>query len=235
MIENAVYDDPHSARVNFLYELGKVRVAFFEVFMRGYPLYISGRIAVVMLPELHAVVQIILDYRDMRVDMVVVLCVVFMVGGRNEQRVEINCLDAQILQVVELCLNALQIAAVEAADVELVGQFIPFHNPLGVSARVIIFVVLYVIRGVAVAEAVGEYLVKYRTLRPFGNLEAGDERKIELGLHVFHTAQTVIRDALVVVENFEMIVYGFIGASERHRVEVESGSPLLRESGHNAL
>ena len=81
MVEYAVYDDPHSARVNFLYELGKVRVAFFEVFMRGYPLYISGRIAVVMLPELHAVVQIVLDYRDMRVDMVVVLSVVFMVGG----------------------------------------------------------------------------------------------------------------------------------------------------------
>ena len=194
VIEHPVYNYAHSACVNFLYEVGKIFVALFEVDFRSYALYIFGRVAVVVFPVLHTVVHIFLDNREVRVDMVVILSIVFMVGGRNEQRIEINSLYAQILQIVEFFSDPLQIAAVETADVEFVGIFIPLGYALRVPARVVIFVVLHVVRGVAVAETVGENLIENGALSPVGNLEARHERKVVFGLNVLDAAEAVDGD-----------------------------------------
>ena len=63
MIKHAVYNNAHSAGMNFLNNLCKIRVACFKIFARGHALYIFGRITVVLFPVLHAVVAVLLYHR----------------------------------------------------------------------------------------------------------------------------------------------------------------------------
>ena len=97
MVENPVYNDFHTAPVHFFHEFRKIFVALSKIDAGSDAPDIFRSVAVVMLPILHTVVRIFLYYSEMRVDMVVILGIVFVVRRRNEQRIEVNRLDSQVL------------------------------------------------------------------------------------------------------------------------------------------
>ena len=165
-----------------------------------------------------------------RVDIVVILRIVFMVGRGNEKGIEIDCFNAQILQIVQLLPYTLQVSAVKTTHVELVGEFIPFPYTAGMPARIIIFVVAHVVLGIAVTEPVGKNLIKYYPLCPIWYGKVGVERKIEFGLTVFHAPQTVIAGNIVVIAHYEVIINLFFCAFKGKFVVVESMVRL--ELGH---
>ena len=76
--------------MNFFYERGKIFVGAIQINARSRAFYILGRVAVMMLPKLHSVVAVVAYHGEMRVDIIVILHVVFMVGRGNEKGVEIN-------------------------------------------------------------------------------------------------------------------------------------------------
>ena len=117
---------------------------------------------------LQLVVAIFAYHGKVRVDIVVILRIVFMVGRGNEKGIEIDCFNAQILQIVQLLPYSLLVSALNRAHVELVGEFIPFPYTAGMPARIIIFVVAHVVLGIAVTEPVGKNLIKYYPLCPIG-------------------------------------------------------------------
>ena len=59
VIEHSVYNHLHSAGMNFLNKLGKVRVARLQIFAGGNALNVFGRETVVLFPVLHAVVNVL--------------------------------------------------------------------------------------------------------------------------------------------------------------------------------
>ncbi len=74
------------------------------------------------------------------------------------------------------------------------------------SARIIVFAVLNVVFRIAVTEPVGKNLIEHRALSPIGDLKTGYERKVVFRLHVFHTAETVIANHVVLVNSDEMVI-----------------------------
>ncbi len=116
--------------------------------------------------------------------------VVFVVGRRFEDGVEVDDRHAQVLQVIQLVDHALQVAAVEieAVGAGAVGRHRADRRwaysrsalPVG-SERydgAVQFIVeeapgWWVVAGIAIAETVGEDLVHDAVLHPIGRLEGG--------------------------------------------------------------
>ena len=90
-------------------------------------------------------VHIIGDDAEVRIDMLIVLAVVFMTGRGDEDRVEVEGLNAQILQVIQLINDALQVTAVEGADVGIGGRGIPVGDVFGMAYGVLVFIVHHIV------------------------------------------------------------------------------------------
>ena len=115
------------------------------------------------------------DDGEMGVDMVVVLGVVLMAGGGDEEGVEIDGLHPQALEIVQLLADARQVAAVEAVEIAVAGQLVPGGGNAGRGATVAVLAGNDIVGGVAVAEAVGENLVLDGALGPAGHVVAGQD------------------------------------------------------------
>ena len=204
--------------MQFCDERGEVFVARLQIFRRSDAGDIPRRKAVVRFPVLHGILAVLLNDGEMGVDIVVVLRVVLVVGGRNEERVEIYALDAQRGEVVNLLLHALQIAAVKVAHIERGDGRVPVPNLFDVPARIVIFVVGDVVLGVAVEEPVGVYLIEHPALCPVGHVEPRDERKVILVLVVGDGTYAVIEHHVVVI-GYLKVIADFVGA-DADEVEV---------------
>ena len=95
----------------------------------------------------------------MRIDIIVILNIVFVVRWRYEKRIEVYNIDAEIFEIIHLVEYALQISAVKLSDVHLGRILAPVGNLLRVSVKICVFVGQYVICGVAVIKSVHKNLV----------------------------------------------------------------------------
>ncbi len=74
----------------------------------------------------------------MRVNIVIILNVIFVIGGRNKKRVKINHIHAKFFQIIHLFQNSLQIASVEFPHSHSRRIFIPVLHPLRLSVYIFI-------------------------------------------------------------------------------------------------
>ncbi len=151
--------------------------------------------------------------------MQVVISVVAVIGTRLEDRVHVDGVDADRLQVIELVQHAFQIATVELVAVLPeaaaigIARIADLGVPLVVGEGLLAAVIerasgvrarpAVVVRQVAVAEAVGHDVVDGRVLQPGRCLKVRVvDRELERGegLAVIGFAQPVLVDVVVVVE-----------------------------------
>ena len=115
-----------------------------------------------------------------------------MIGGGDENRVQVEYLDAEILEIIELVDDTLDIAAVEAAEIGVGGDVVPVRGMLDVADGIVIFVIHDVVGRIPVAEPVGEDLVLHGAFGPGGHMEPGNETegisRVELGIVIIHNA-----------------------------------------------
>ena len=175
-----------------------------------------------LFPVLHGVLAVVGDDGEVRVYIVVVLSVVFVIGRRYKERVEVDALYAERGEVRNFLFDALQIAAVKVADVEAVRNFVPVVYRPDVTARIVIFIVGNVVAGIAVSEPVGKNLVEHPALSPVGHVETGNERKIIFFLIVCNGAEAVVVDEVVVIGNLKIIADYVVGAGKFEPVKIES-------------
>ena len=100
--------------------------------------------------------------------MIIILRIIFMVGRGDKQRVEIDHFDSEILQIIQLLSYALQIAAVEIADIHRGRPLIPVLYVMHMAPDVGVFIVEYIILLIAPAETVRIDLIHDRALCPVG-------------------------------------------------------------------
>ena len=191
MVENTVQNNLHAPAVHLIAEVGKIGVTGIEIENRGHPFDIAGRIAVMLLPALHGMVHVILDHGKMGVNMVIVLHVILMAGGRNEDGVEVDHLNTETLQIIQLLAYPLQVTPVKDPDVGIRHGIIPVLGMLGVADHIIILIVLHIIGGVPVAEAVHHDLILHGTLCPGRGVETGREGKGNAGVRLFTLGQNM--------------------------------------------
>ena len=163
---------------------------------------------------------------EMGIDMFVVLTVVFMAGGRDENRVQVQYPDAQVLEIIQFIDNSLDVSAVEAAEIGIRGDSIPFRCVFGMADGVIIFIIHHIIGRIAIAEAIHEDLVLHGTFCPVRHMKAGNEPEgidgikvqrpvihnpgtdfiISDGNAVHRLNQETIDDFIFVTDNFCLVV-----------------------------
>ena len=184
VIEYAVQNDAHAAAVQFPAQDRKQFITLFQVFHTGNPADIFRRVTVVLFPGLHNMVHIIGNDAEMRINMLVILAVVFVAGRRNKNRVEVQDLDPQILQVIQLIQDALEIAAVEAADIGVCRNGVPVGDMLGMADSIVILIVHYIIGRIAVTETIRKNLVLNRAFGPIRHMETRHKAESVGGIEI---------------------------------------------------
>ena len=184
VIEYAVEYDFYSPLVSFGNNFCEKFVAGFKILFVGNAVNVFGGKAVFFLTVLQKFAFVVHDFADMGIDVIVVLNIVFVVGGRHEKRIEINNVDSEILEIVHLVENALQISAVEFADTHLRGIFIPVGNLLAVSVKICVLIGQNVVALVAVVKSVHVNLVHNGAFCPCGSSETCDDTEIVIFLNL---------------------------------------------------
>ena len=145
------------------------------------------------------------DHAKMRIYIIVVLAVVFMVGRRYKDRIQIENFHAQILQVIKLIPDSLKITAIEAPYIHRFRKSFPVLHLMNWLIQIHIFPILYVIGQITVAETIGIDLVHDCTLRPF---RRGKSRNQLEGIHILKIcshSQSIIKTSFIVFINFKII------------------------------
>ena len=140
---------------------------------------------------------------------VVILGVVLVIARRSEDGVEVERRDPEGLQIMQLAVDAGQIAAIELAAgcafSLLADRLAPGLADDGLAA-VFIFVMAHAQGGVAIAEAIGKDLVEHLVLHPAWRLVTGVEAKMLLaGRHGGTDAGTVQPPLVLMGEALEAI------------------------------
>src|SRR6185437_3280748 len=121
------------------------------------------------------------------IDLVVVLSVILVDGGRIENGIEVDDVRAQgLLDVAQLLVDARQVAAEEYFAVAVGGVVDGHHYRaprvlLGCAAPVGIFAIGDVVGRVSIVKTIGEDLVHHSVLHPVRRLEARSDEEVARG------------------------------------------------------
>ena len=116
----------------------------------------------------------------MGIDIVVVLNVIFVVGGRDKQGIEVNDLHSQILEIVQLLHDALQVTSVEAPHVHGRRVFIPVLHMFHRFSDIDVLSVFHIVGWISIAETVHKDLVHDRALGPVGSTKSRSDLELIL-------------------------------------------------------
>ena len=132
----------------------------------------------------------------MRVDVLVVLGVVLVVRGRDKERIKVDDLDPEILQIGKLFPHAVQIAAVKIADIEGRGLLVPIFDVLHRKADVDVLIRVHIVFRAAVSEAVHKNLVHDCALCPLRRPKTRNMLKRKLGARRGACAAPIVKETL---------------------------------------
>ena len=173
VIEHAVQDHLHSPTVNLLHQPDEKLIAGLQIFFPGDPVNIPGRLHVVFCPAWKKGAFIHHDFSDMGINVVIVLNIVFMIGGGYEQGVKIDHIHSQLFQVVQLPAHPFQISAVKLPDAHGGGPFSPVCHPPGALFDINVLIVQHIVGFISVEEAVRIDLIHHRPLGPVRRGKSG--------------------------------------------------------------
>ena len=107
MVEHTVQDDLHPALMNLGDEIREESIARLEVVGIGHALDVTVGVTVVMVALVEEAVVVMKDYAVVGIHVVIVLNVVFVIGRRNEDGVQVQDLNTELLQIVKLLQDTL--------------------------------------------------------------------------------------------------------------------------------
>ena len=79
MVEDAVNDDSHSPLMEFFYQLDEQPVTCFQILFSGSSCPVTVRMDIVIFSRIQKPSFIDLNFTDMRINIIVILCVIFMI------------------------------------------------------------------------------------------------------------------------------------------------------------
>ena len=142
--------------------------------------YITLCLFIVLCILIHQRTAVFYDLSKVRINMFVVLAVIFMVGRGYKYWIQVDNLYSKALNIVQLVPHTLKITAVKAAYIHSRRISAPVIDLIHWSSNINILTGLYIISGIAIAEAVHKNLVHHCALCPIRGMKAGCDLKIKL-------------------------------------------------------
>ena len=174
VVKNPVQNYLHPPLVGFLHQTDKDLIAGLQIFLPAHPADVAHRSPVVLVPRIQLSRLFTDNFPEMRIHVIVILAVVFMIGGRHKNRIHIDHLNSQILQIIQFVNNPLQVSAVKIPHVHILGRPVPVFHLRHMLADIAVLPCLHVIGGVSVAETVHVNLIHDRPFCPVRGMESGD-------------------------------------------------------------
>ena len=166
MIKYPVQNNLHPPAVSLLHQLNKKLIAGFQVFLSGYTIDILGRLDIILCPMGQQFSLIHHDLSKMRINIVIVLNIIFMIGGGYKQRIEIDHIHSQLLKIVQLLADSFQVTAIKLPDIYGSRTLSPFSHSAGALSDIDILIAQHIISGIPVIKTVRKNLIHHRTLCP---------------------------------------------------------------------
>ena len=176
----------------------------------------------ISLPAAFFLFVVLYDPAEMGIDVLIVLGVIFMAGRRQKDGVEIDRLDAKLLQVVQLVHDPLEVAPVKLAVADGRGRLVPVPDGNDRPAHIGVFPVVYVIGPVAVTEAVDEDLVHDRSDRPGRQMKAGHDMPVVRPADGIADPAAGIAVAPAARDHFKIIAEGALCDLKSHAVIIKA-------------
>ena len=107
MIKYTVQNYLNPSFVGFLHHLCKKRIGGFQICFSRYPPDILRSKTIFFLSVRKKLSPVVHNLSNVRVYIIIILYVILMIRGRNKQRIKIENLDSQILQVIHFIQNTL--------------------------------------------------------------------------------------------------------------------------------
>ncbi len=192
MIEHAVDDDPHPLGMTGLHKMLEHQVRSLQILLARGADPIALCVAVVRVAVRQQCAGIPRHDAHMRIHMAVILGIVLMVGGRHKEGIEVNHPHAKVIEIVQLLLHALQVAAVETVHVEGLGRCVPVRDIFCISAEVDVFMILNIVVGISVPETIDEDLVHDGALDPVRHMIAGNQSEGQRRVIAIGHAETIV-------------------------------------------
>ena len=145
------------------------------------------------------------NFSKVRINIIVILDVIFVVRGRDKKRIEIDYINSQALQIVHFVQHALKVSAVKFTDAQNCRDLVPVVDMDGFVAYIFIFACKHIIRGISVIKTVYIDLVHNGSLGPLWSLKAGNHAKGIFRYGLFHHASGIIKIAILFRMDFEVV------------------------------
>ena len=250
VIEHAIQNDSHVSAVCLCHHLSKQLVAGFQIRLVSHTVDVTGSKTVLPLSVGKQIPFITDNLSNMGINIIIILNIVFVVGRGDKQRIKINHLNSQILQVVHLIQHTLQVSAVELTDIHLCGITSPVLYAVYRFSDVAIFIGQHIIGRISITETIRIDLVHDRSLGPVGGVETGNDNEIIIFINFLHQAPhikdagnsaglhlKIIRYLLIIQTHYVGIIVKIIfalhtyhkmllsAAYQEHSVHIISGGP----------
>ena len=140
MVEHTVQYDLHSPPVKFFHQPYEELVAGFQVPAVGRALLVLARFGVIghaFGQDLSSVFQY---HSVVRVDIIIILDIIFMVRRRYEQRVEVQHLDSELLQIIQLIHDPFQVSPIKFPYPHRIRVLVPVRDLPAVASDIEIFI-----------------------------------------------------------------------------------------------
>ena len=115
-----------------------------------------------------------------------------MIGRRDKQRIKVNYLHSQVLQVIHLVQHSLQIPSIKFPHIHLRRIPVPIRYLMHRFINIAIFIGQYIIGGISVAEAIHVDLIHYRSFGPVRRLKSRYDNKIIILVYIMHQSLGII-------------------------------------------
>ena len=159
MVKYSVKDHPHAPAVDLFHQTDEQFIAGFQIFQISDPLLVQFCVCIVHGPFRQDFLPVLDKDSKMRINIIVILDIILMVGGRYKQRVKINHLHTQLLQIIQLFHHALKVAPVKSAHIHGMGHFIPVLHFSDRLADVDVLPVFDIIFRISIIKTVHENLI----------------------------------------------------------------------------
>ena len=177
VVEHTVDNHSHPALVHLLHEIRKQLITCRQICRIGTASLIAGCFLIgnrILCNNLPAILH---DDSVMRINVLIVLTVILVIGRRDKERIEVNDLDTEVLKIIEFFTNPRQISAIETADIHRRRILLPVLNLVNRTPDIDVLPLLHIVVRISIAEAIHKNLVYHRTLCPLRRMKAGSNHK----------------------------------------------------------
>ena len=192
MIEYTIQYDLHASAMNFFHKFRKKLIARFQVLFIRYTTDVFGRMSIFLISRCQYFTTVFYNLSIMWINIIIILYIILMVRRRDKNRVKVDHIHPQILQIIQFVPDSLNVSTIKLPDPHKCRTLIPVCNFHSRIPNVEILSVLHIIRWISIIETIHKNLIHDSTFGPFWNMKSWRNGKTAVLTYLFADSAFII-------------------------------------------